>query len=145
MKYTFVVYTAVVMFGMSILAMISGCQENGRYVDPDSGRTLSLVKDANTGLMVDETTRKPVYIYVDTETKDTVYGSTGKVINGQVKLVDGKYKYEDYKAEAADGEYKIKNGDYKMEVEKDGDITIKDGDKKTKIEGETGEVKKKND
>jgi len=55
------------------------------------------MKDASTGLMVDAETKKPVYIYVDTEKKDTIYGETGKVINGHVVLDDGKYKYAEAK------------------------------------------------
>lgn len=135
MKYKF-----IACVGLTLAVMSTGCKENGRYVDPNTGRTLSLVKDANTGLMVDEDTKKPVYIYVDTQTKDTVNGATGKVINGDVLYVDGTYKIK-----STENEYKAKNGDYKMEVEKDGDITIKDGDKKVKIEGETGETKVKKD
>lgn len=119
--------------------------ESTRYVDPETGQTLTLVKDENSGLMVDETTKKPVYIYVDTKRKDTILGATGEVINGHVVVVDGKYKYDDYKVKRDGDEYKIKSGDYKKEVEKDGDITIKDGDKKIKIDGETGEKKVKRD
>ncbi len=126
----------ILVLGAATILISTGCKDNARYVDPDTGRSLTLVKDESTGLMVDEETKKPVYIYVDTETKDTVYGPTGKVINGHVTLEDGKYKY---------AEYEIKSGDYKMEVEKDGDIKIKDGDSKTKIDGETGETKTKKD
>lgn len=126
---------------------VAGCSrtENARYVDPETGDALTLVKDENSGLLVDSVTKKPVYIYVDTEKKDTILGSTGEVINGHVVLVDGKYKYDDTKVKVDDGEYKIKSGDYKKEVEPDGDIKIKDGDKKIKIEGETGETKVKRD
>ena len=126
--------------GAAFMLSVSSCKENNRYVDPNTGRPLTLVKDASTGLMVDETTKKPVYMYVDTETKDTVYGPTGKVINGHVVLEEGKWKY-------TENEIKLKGegDDYKMEVEKDGDIKIKDGDRKVKIEGETGEKKVKND
>ena len=131
----------VLIAGAAMMLAVSSCKENSRYVDPNTGRSLTLVKDASTGLMVDEETKKPVYMYVDTETKDTVYGPTGKVINGYVVLEEGKYKY-------TENELKLKgdgDDDYKMEVEKDGDIKIKDGDKKLKIDGETGETKVKKD
>jgi hypothetical protein len=134
MKHSF-----ILIAGAALTLSVSSCKENSRYVDPNSGRTLSLVKDASTGLMVDEETKKPVYMYVDTETRDTIYGPTGKVINGDVILEDGRYKY-------TDNETKVKSGDdFKMEVEKDGDVTIKDGNKKIKYEGETGETKVKKD
>ena len=123
----------------------SSCQEKTGYYDLNKDKPVTLVKDEKTGLMVDAETKKPVYIYVNEETKDTIYGETGKVINGQViKLEDGKYKYDDLKVKLdGDGEFKIKDGDYKRKVEADGDIKIKDGDTKKKIDGETGEVKNK--
>jgi hypothetical protein len=130
----------------SLLALI-GCkdQTESDYYDLNKGEKVSLVKDENTGLMVDAETKKPVYIYVNQETKDTIYGATGKVINGQViRLEDGKYKYDDLKVKLdEDGEFKIKDGDYKKKVEADGDTKIKDGDSKKKTDGETGEVKNK--
>ena len=129
---------------IAVMLALAGCKDqNAQYIDPDTGKSLSLVKDANTGLMVDADTKKPVYIYVDTEKNDTIYGQTGKVINGHVVLEEGKYKYAEYKVKAEDGEYKIKGDDYKEKVEKDGDIKIKNGDEKIKIDGKTGEVKRK--
>jgi len=123
----------------SLLALI-GCKDQAEsaYYDLNKGENVSLIKDENTGLMVDAETKKPVYIYVNKETKDTIYGPTGKVINGQViKLEDGKYKYDDLKVKLdEDGGFKLKDGDYKRKVEADGDTKIKDGDSKKKIEGE---------
>lgn len=138
----------------SIVVFASSCDSaNGRYVDLNTGKRIELKKDPETGLMVNEKTNKPVGIYVDTKTKDTIYGKTGKVINGRVvKRDDGNYVFEDNVSMDHEGDhstesgaYKIKHGDYKKEVEKDGDITIKEGDKKIKIEGETGERKVKRD
>lgn len=133
MKYTFV--TAI---GIAMIVACAGCKDS-RYVDPSTGRTLSLVKDENTGLLVDEETKKPVYIYVDTQKKDTIFGETGKVINGQIVFENGKYKYEEYKVKADN------DGEYKKKVEDDGDVKIKTDDKKIKIDGETGERKVKKD
>ncbi len=131
----------VAIIGLVTVSFWSGCRPQDRYLDLSTGEGVDLEKDDNTGLMVRADTRKPVDIYVDTKTNDTIYGPTGKVINGQVvKLGEWKYKYDD-------GEYKIKNdeADYKKKVEKDGDVKIKDGDTKTKIDGETGERKVKRD
>ena len=150
--------TLILIFGIcSLAAFTSSCENaNGRYVDLNTGERIDLVEDSETGLLVHADTRKPVKLYVDTRTNDTIYGETGKVVNGSIRKGDGGiYVYEgvegthessgDYGAKSANGEYKIKNGDYKKEVEKDGDITIKDGDKKIKIDGETGEKKVKHD
>lgn len=123
----------------SLLALV-GCkdQTESDYYDLNKGENVSLVKDENTGLMVDAETKKPVYIYVNNETKDTIYGATGKVINGHViKLEDGKYKYDELKVKLDEGV------DYKKKVEADGDTKIKEGDSKKKTDAETGEVKNK--
>ena len=113
---------------ISAVLAFSSCKEKTGYHDLNADKPVTLVKDENTGLMVDAETKKPVYIYVNEQTNDTIFGATGKVINGQVvKMEDGKYKYDDLK----------------VKLDEDGDIKIKDGDKKTKIDGETGEVKNK--
>ncbi|HEX7902727.1 MAG TPA: hypothetical protein VF487_02530 [Chitinophagaceae bacterium] len=127
-----------ILFIVMSLVWVS-CKQQSRYLDLSTGKEVKLEKDAETGLMVNAETKKPVYIYVDTKNNDTVYGSTGKVINGEVvKTESGDYKFRgDYK-------YKSPDGDLKVEVEKDGDVKIKDGDSKIKIDGETGEKKVKN-
>ncbi|HKZ68337.1 MAG TPA: hypothetical protein VJ111_18345 [Chitinophagaceae bacterium] len=135
-----------VLITASVLAL-TGCkdQTESAYYDLNKGEDVSLVKDENTGLMVDAETKKPVYIYVNKETKDTIYGATGEVINGHViKLEDGKYKYDDLKVKMdEDGDFKLKDGDYKRKLEADGDTKTKDDDRKKKVDGETGEVKNK--
>lgn len=124
----------------TVLTLVSCDKTQGKYVDLNTGKEVMLEKDPATGLMVSSETKQPVYIYVDTEKSDTIFGSTGKVINGQVaKADDGAYTF------TGAYEYKSKDGDLKVEVEKDGDIKIKDGDSKIKIDGETGEKKIKKD
>jgi len=130
---------------ISAVLALSSCKEKTGYYDLNKNEPVTLVKDENTGLLVHADTKKPVYIYVNEATNDTIFGATGKVINGQViKMEDGKYKYDDLKVKLDDdGEFKIKDGDYKRKVEADGDTKVKDGDTKKKIDGETGEVKNK--
>ncbi|MEP7228659.1 MAG: hypothetical protein ABI691_00325 [Ginsengibacter sp.] len=137
-----------IAFCLFISTAITSCADNDhRFVDLETGKHINVVKDSANGYMVNADTKEPVIIYVDTETKDTIYGKTGKVINDHViKTEEGKYKYvsnDDMKSD--DGSYKIKDGDYKKKVEADGDIKIKDGDTKIKIDGETGEKKVKKD
>src|SRR4030095_755455 len=96
--------------------------------DINTGKGVGLERDDATGLLVDVKTKKPVYIYVDTKTNDTIYGKTGEVINGHViKTEDGKWKYD------GDDEYKEKYGNYKKKVDGD-EIKIKSDDKKIKID-----------
>jgi len=132
----------LVLVAVGFTLAISSCSRTAgtRYIDLSTGKEVKLEKDDATGLWVAVDTKKPVYIYVDTKTNDTIYGSTGKVINGNVvKLDDGSFVYSgDYKDKSEDGDYKIK-------VEKDGDYKIKDGDRKIKVDAEEGERKVKND
>ncbi len=125
-------------------AMVWGCSESkGRYMDLSTGKTIEIEKDDKTGFMVNEATKEPVYIYVDTKKNDTIYGKTGEVINGHVVYEDNKYVFDgDEKLKLSD-EVKYKDDDYKMKVESDGDVKIKNGDKKVKIDD--GERKVKND
>jgi hypothetical protein len=106
-----------------------GCKDKteSEYYDLNRDKPVKLVKDENTGLMVDADTKQPVYIYVNTETKDTIYGPTGEVINGRViKSEDGKYKYGDLKIKQdEDGDFKLKDDDYKKKLDADGDAKNK--------------------
>ncbi|MDZ4795046.1 MAG: hypothetical protein SGI83_12265 [Bacteroidota bacterium] len=134
----------------SVLVAIGwACSDSkDRFVDLSTGKSIEIEKDGVTGFMVNKETGEVPYIYVDTKKKDTIYGKTGKVINGHVVLgSDNKYVYdEDEKLEIdANGGVEYKDGDHKTEIEKDGDVTIKDGDNKVKIDGETGERKVKKD
>ena len=124
----------LVLIASAGVIIFSSCKQ-GRYYDLTAGKYIEVEKD-DRGRIVNSDTHEPVYIYVDTKTHDTIYGSTGKVINGYiVKTEDGKYKYE------GDDEYKMKDGDYKKKVDGD-EVKIKDGDTKIKIEDGEKKVKK---
>ena len=132
-------------FSLILLTLACGsawiaCNEvQARYIDLTSGEKIKVVKDKQ-GRLVNAEDKKPIRFYVDTKTKDTLDGRTGKVVNGElVKSDDGGYEYISVReALASDDEFKKK-------VEKDGDVKIKSGNKKIKIDGETGEKKVKYD
>ena len=125
----------LLVFGLSAAMIFTSCKQD-RYLDLTAGKYIEVEKDEKTGRMVNSETHDPVYIYVDTKTNDTIYGASGKVINGYVvKTSDGKYKYD------GDDEYKIKDGDYKKKVDGD-EVKIKDRDTKIKIEDGEKKVKK---
>lgn len=140
-----------------VVASISSCKKEAEFVDLNTGEEIAVVKDEETGKMVNEKTKEPVTIYVRTSTKDTIYGPTGEVINNKVvKDNEGKFVYDNdgsAKMEVGDtkikldedGEYKEKDGDYKLKIDKDGDVKMKNGDITVKTDGETGETKVKKD
>jgi len=151
-----ILLAAVVMAGAS-------CKNNNeRYLNLNTGENVELEKDSTTGFMIDADSRKPIDVYVDTKTGDTIYGRTGKVINGHVvKDEKGVYAYKDwdvkqegeeYKAKAddakiksEDGDSKTKDGSYTKKVDEDGDVKIENGSTTVKIDGETGKKKVKKD
>jgi len=123
---------SILFVAVSGMIFMSCDNADSRYVDLTTGEKVELVKDEQTGLWVNAETKQPVRIYVDTKTKDTIWGKTGVVINGKVNKNDGgtwvyvdadndgdrKVKTDD------DGDYKVKDGDYKKKVDNDGDIDI---------------------
>ena len=122
----------LILFG-AVIMIFTSCKRE-RYYDLTAGKYVKLEKDEKTGRMINTETHEPVYIYVDRETRDTIYGATGDVVNGHVVVTsDGKYDIDD--------EYKIKYGDYKKKVDGD-EVKIKDGDTKIKIEDGEKKVKK---
>jgi hypothetical protein len=131
---------------------LASCKQEAAYVDLNSGETITLDTNDQTGQVVNAKTGEPVLLYVVTASKDTVYAPTGQVVNNKVvKTETGSYIYADASPVEMEvhtddnGASAVKEGDYKMKVEEDGDVKIKDGDKKIKIDGETGEKKVKND
>ncbi len=142
MKTNYVSIVAIIFFAFT------GCDNKDTYVDLETGKTITVVKDSTTGYMINAETKEPVRIYVNKATNDTIYGRTGKVINNLVvKSPDGKYTYKDeseIKVSTGGSEVKVNSDDddYKKKVEKDGDIKIKDGDTKIKIDAD-GEKKVK--
>ena len=128
-----------------LLTVACGCvwiacnEAQARYIDLNSGETIKVMKDKQ-GRLVNAEDKKPVRFYIDTKTKDTIDGRTGKVVNGElVKSEEGEFEYISVREVLAADE------DFKKKVEKDGDVKIKSGDKKVKIDGKTGEKKVKND
>src|SRR3954467_12768572 len=124
---------------VSILGLASwmSCKNaDAKYVDLNSGERIEVKKDEQ-GRLVNAETKKPVRFYIDTRSKDTIDGRTGKVVNGELtKIEDGSYEYIAVREVLADE-------DFKKKVEADGDVKIKKGDRKIKIDGKTGERKVK--
>ena len=129
------------------LLVLASCKDRTEsdYYDLNTGKTVKLEKDKTTGQMVNAETRQPVDIYVDPESKDTIYGATGEVINGKVvHLQDGKYQYGDLTIKQdEDGDSKLKDDDLKKKTDADGDTKTKDEDAKTKTDSDDGESKNK--
>lgn len=152
--------TSFKLMSAAFLLALASCNngtkvEPGTYVDLNTGDSIMVIADPETGYAINSETRKPVYLYVN-DKKDTIF-TTGIVVNDKLITSEGGYyevdetkvkvddeevkiKYADYKKKVDGDDYKIKDGDYKLKVEGDGDVKIKDGDYKKKI-SEDGDVK----
>ncbi|MHB1179234.1 MAG: hypothetical protein ACYCZO_12985 [Daejeonella sp.] len=127
----------------------------GTYVDLNTGDSIHVIADPETGYAFNSDTKKPVYLYVNNK-RDTIF-TTGAVVNNKIIRVNDDYyeiddakvtvddkdvtiKYADYKKKVDGDDYKIKDGDYKLKVDGDGDSKMKDGDYKKKVDKD-GDVK----
>lgn len=137
--------------GILAIAGMSACNEDNtrsRFLDLNTGSSVELIEDEESGLLVEKESGRAVKIYVDRETRDTVWGATGTVINGmlyETREGDWKFKREEdeWKLKMADGEYKVKvdgdeykekwGDDYKVKRD-DGEYKIKRGDYKKEVE-----------
>ncbi|WP_026897877.1 hypothetical protein [Daejeonella oryzae] len=148
------------ILGAAMIIALASCNNNqkivpGTYVDLNTGDSIEVMADPETGYAYNAETKKPVYLYVD-DNQDTVF-TTGVVVNNKliastegiyevdetkVKVDDEeiKIKYDDYKKKVDGDEYKVKNGDYKKKVDGD-EMKIKDGDYKKKVDGDEVKIK----
>src|SRR5258705_6620786 len=118
-----------VLLVIAAAMLVNACsQAKGAYVDLRSGKKIEIEKGPVTGAWVNAETKEPVYIYVDTDKHDTIYGKTGAVINGHVVKNGDVYMYDDDMVgwdDKIQEESKYKTDNSKEKVDKDGDIKIK--------------------
>lgn len=144
-------YTKLLMV-LFACGLIASCKQDSGYVDLNTGKTITVKTDPETGYIINAETEKPVYLYVDKSSGDTLYGRTGKVVNKKVvRLGDNRFEFKDdgaytytngsyVKKVDSDGDVKITDGDYKKKIDDDGSYKIKDGDYKKKVD-EDGNIK----
>ncbi len=128
---------------IAIAVTFAACNANkvepGSYVDLNTGDSIEVIADPETGYAYNASTKKPVYLYVN-DRQDTVF-TTGMVVNNKlIATTDGKYEVDGAKVKVDDEEVKIKYEDYKKKVDGDS-YTIKDGDYKIKVDGEEMKIK----
>src|SRR4030095_9199675 len=86
-----------ILSGISLLILgVISCSDNdARYIDVNTGKSITVVKDSSTGYMLNAETKEPLTVYYDSQTKDTLYGQTAEVINHKVmRTPEGKYYFE---------------------------------------------------
>lgn len=126
--------------------------EAGAYIDPQTGRSIKINVDPQTGVRTNAETGEPVWRYIDTRTW-WVYGGDDWEPQTEARK-DGddiKFKAENdswvtYDTRWPDDNTKMKDwktkiGDTKIKVDSDGDIKVKDEDGKVKYDADENKIK----
>jgi hypothetical protein len=137
-----------VNMGLAILAcpllIMTACSGNdAKYKNLQTGEKVYIIK-SESGQAIDSVSGRPVEFYVDLDTKDTIYGETGEVVNNKVlKTADGIYKLDETKFKSDVEELTDSGADVKVKVDGD-EMKVKTDDKKIKIDGDEKKVKDRN-
>lgn len=121
---------------------------NAKYIDLATGEVVILERDEEKGEMINVETGKPVRLYVNSKSEDTIYGPSGKIVNNELVRLNDMYVYngdEDYKLKLEEnGDYEEKIGDeYKAKSDADGDYKEKIGDNNKVKYSKDGDYKRK--
>ncbi len=108
------------LFFSGLIVVLASCNtknkvEPGTYVELNSGDSIEVIADPETGYAINSETKKPVYLYVNNN-RDTIF-TTGAVVNNKITRVnDDYYEVDDTKVIIDDKDVTIKYADYKKEV-----------------------------
>ena len=114
----------------------------GSYTNLNTGKTVYIISDPQTGWAIDSISRVPVEFYTN-NSGDTLF-QTGLVVNQAIMQSDGKWMLDETKIKRNGNGIKIKYEDG-SKVKMDGDeLKIKGEDGKVKVEDDTVKVKPNN-
>ncbi len=114
----------------------------GTYKNLNTGKTVYIIADPETGWAIDSISKVPVEFYID-NSGDTLF-QTGLVVNQAIMKSDGKWVLDETKIKRDGNDIKIKYTDgskVKMENE---DLKIKTDAGKIKVDDDTVKVKPNN-
>jgi hypothetical protein len=114
----------------------------GSYTELNTGKTVYVVADPETGWAIDSISRVPVEFYID-RSGDTLFQS-GLVVNNALMKTDGKWTLDEAKVKRDGNDIKIKYSDGSKIKTDDEDLKIKTDEAKIKVEEDTVKVKPRN-
>lgn len=127
-----------------LIAFAACSNKDAKFKNLATNEIVYVIKDSVSGEAIDSINKEPVLFYVDLETKDTINGKTGEVVNNAIiRTGDGTYVLDETKIKVADTEITIPSGDVKIKVDGD-EMKIKTDEKKIKIDGNEKKVKYNN-
>lgn len=113
------------------------------YVNLNTGEPVSVERDTEKGYYVYSDTKEPIdndLLFVDVNTRDTLYGKAGVVINNAIVRANDSYKLNEELIDRDGDEIKIKTADGKIKIDGD-EVKYKEGDTKVKIDGDESKIK----
>ncbi len=114
----------------------------GSYTELNSGKTVYIIADPETGWAIDSVSRVPVEFYID-RTGDTLF-QNGLVVNNALVKTEGKWTLDEAKIKRDGNDIKIKYSDGSKVKIDDEDLKIKSDEGKIKVEEDTVKVKPNN-
>jgi hypothetical protein len=114
----------------------------GSYTELNTGKTVYIIADPETGWAIDSITRVPVEFYID-RSGDTLFQS-GLVVNNALVKTEGRWTLDEAKIKRDGNDIKIKYPDGSKIKTDDEDLKIKTDEAKIKVEEDTVKVKPRN-
>jgi predicted small lipoprotein YifL len=114
----------------------------GSYTDLNTGKSIYIIADPETGWAVDSISKVPVEFYVD-RAGDTLFQS-GVVVNNAIMKTDGKWMLDETKIKRDGDEIKIKCADGDKIKMDDDEMKMKTQEGKIKVDDDTTKIKPKN-
>src|SRR5690606_13675191 len=119
---------------------LSGSVTTAQYVDLNTNQPVELIWDDDNDRALNKANNQPVELYVNTATRDTIYGP-GYIVNHHViKTDNGNWTLDETKVKRDGDELKIKKDGMKFKME-DGEWKIKTDSGKIKSDGDELKIK----
>jgi hypothetical protein len=115
------------------------------YVNLSTGEPVTIIRDTEKDQYIYSDTKQPIerdLFFVDVNTRDTLYGTSGVVVNNAViKSPAGTWTLNESMVERDGDEIKIKTDSTKMKIDGD-EMKYKEGDgSKVKVDGDESKTK----
>jgi len=115
------------------------------YINLSTGEPVTIIRDTESDQYVYSETKQPIekdLFFVDVNTRDTLYGTSGVVVNNAViKSPAGTWTLNESMVERDGDEIKIKIDSTKMKIEGD-EMKYKEGEEsKVKVDGDESKTK----
>ncbi|MBA2500388.1 MAG: hypothetical protein H0V30_11735 [Chitinophagaceae bacterium] len=132
--------TTTTASGSSSTEMSGSMSTTSNYVDLNTNQPVELIWDDENDRAINRATNQPVELYINTATRDTIYGPGYIVNNHIIRTNTGNWLLDETKIKREGDELKIKKDGMKFKME-DGEWKMKTDDGKIKSDGDELKIK----